>query len=95
MKCLGKNHLNNICPYEICLNFGKRGHKKQNCFYFKKNKDKYKKILKKWFNCSNYGHEISECLSKPNSIYIKNYSKIPLCAFFKSSNHYICPFNEN
>ena len=94
-KCLGKNHLNNICPYEICLNCGKRGHKQQNCFYFKKNKKKYKKNLKKCFNCSNYGHESNECLSKPNPIYIKNYSKIPLCAFCKSSNHYICPFNKN
>ena len=94
-KCLGKNHLNNICPYEICLNCGKRGHKQQNCFYFKKNQNKYKKNLKKCFNCSNYGHESNECLSKPNPIYIKNYSKIPLCAFCKSSNHYICPFNKN
>ena len=94
-KCLGKNHLNNICPYEICLNCGKRGHKQQNCFYFKKNKNKHKKNLKKFFNCSNYGHESNECLSKPNPIYIKNYSKIPLCAFCKSSNHYICPFNKN
>ena len=94
-KCLGKNHLNNVCPYEICLNCGKRGHKQQNCFYFKKNKNKYKKNLKKCFNCSNYGHESNECLSKPNPIYIKNYSKIPLCAFCKSSNHYICPFNKN
>ena len=96
-KCLRKNHINNICPYEICFNCGKRGHKQENCFYAKKNKskNKNKKIIKKCFNCLNFGHENYECLSKPNPIYIKNYSKIPLCAFCKSSNHYICPFNKN
>ena len=95
-KCLRKNHINNICPYEICFNCGKRGHKQENCFYAKKNKskNKNKNLLKKCFNCSNYGHESYECLCKPNPIYIKNFAKIPLCVFCGSSNHYICPFNK-
>jgi len=92
-KCLQKNHLNDVCPYEICINCGKRGHKQQNCFYLQKNKNK--KNLKKCFNCLNYGHESNECLCKPNPIYIKNYFKIPLCAFCRSPNHYICPFKKN
>lgn len=92
-KCLQKNHLDEICPNEICLNCGKRGHKVHNCFYTKKNKNK--KNLIKCYNCLNYGHENYECLCKPNPIYIKNYSKTPLCVFCGSSNHYICPFNKN
>jgi hypothetical protein len=91
-KCLQKNHSDKICPKEICVNCGKRGHKQHNCFYTKKNKNK--NLLKKCFNCSNYGHESYECLCKPNPIYIKNFAKIPLCVFCGSSNHYICPFNK-
>ena len=91
-KCLQKNHLDEVCPNEICFNCGKRGHKQHNCFYTKKNKNK--NLLKKCFNCSNYGHESYECLCKPNPIYIKNFAKIPLCVFCGSSNHYICPFNK-
>ena len=48
-KCLQKNHLDEVCPNEICFNCGKRGHKQHNCFYTKKNKNK--NLLKKCFNC--------------------------------------------
>ena len=92
-KCLQKTHLDNVCPYEICLNCGKRGHKTQDCFYTKKNKNR--KHLIKCYNCLNFGHENYECLCKPNPIYIKNYSKMPLCSFCGSSSHYICPFSKN
>lgn len=92
-KCLQKNHFNQICPNEICVNCGKRGHNQQNCFYTSGNKNK--KNLKKCKNCHNYGHESFECLCKPNPIHIKNYSKIPLCVFCGNPNHYICPFNKN
>ena len=91
-KCLQKNHFDKICPKEICLNCGKRGHKQHNCFYNKKNKNK--KILKKCKNCFNIGHESHECLCKPYPIYIRNFSKFPLCSFCKSSNHYLCPFKK-
>lgn len=90
-KCLQKNHLNDICSYEICVNCRKRGHKAKDCFYNQKNKN----FLKKCFKCLNYGHESFECLINPNPIQIKNFAKIPLCAFCGSSNHYICPFDKN
>ena len=93
LKCLQKNHFDNICPKEICLNCGKRGHKQHNCFYNKKNKNK--KILKKCKNCFNFGHESHECLCKPYPIYIRNFSKFPICSFCKSANHYLCPFKKS
>ena len=92
-KCLQRNHPDKICPKEICVNCGKRGHKQHNCFYSKKNKNK--NILKKCKNCFNFGHDSHECLCRPNPIYIRNFSRFPLCFCCGSANHYLCPFKKS
>ena len=90
-KCLQKNHGDKDCPKEICFNCGKRGHKTSNCFYKKKNLIRNNKTIKRCMNCHNIGHDSNDCLYKPNPVYIKNYYKIPLCAFCGSYKHYVCP----
>ena len=91
-KCLQKDHGDKECPKEICFNCGKRGHNTHNCFNKKKS---YKNDIVKCNNCHNFGHNSNDCLCKPNPVYIKNYSKVPLCNFCGSSKHYLCPSRNN
>lgn len=100
IKCLQKEHGEEECPHEKCYLCNGKNHNIHSCPLKRKNQNNYKNKyialrIPKCTNCLNNGHESIDCLIKPNDIIIKNPFKIPLCRFCKSSNHYICPFNES
>ena len=45
--------------------------------------------------CKNYGHDVKDCLIKPNEIIINDQNKIPLCKYCNSTEHYLCPFDND
>ena len=100
IKCLQKNHKGKECPNEKCYYCKRKGHESLFCPLKRKNQNNYKNKyippkISKCTRCLNNGHESIECLIKPNEIHINNPSKMPLCSFCKSPNHYICPFTDN
>lgn len=100
IKCLQKTHKGKDCPNEKCFLCNNKGHKAFFCPLKKKNQNNYinKYIasnIPKCTKCLNNGHESIDCLIKPNDIKINNPSKLPLCRFCNSPNHYICPFKED
>ena len=100
IKCLQKNHKGKECPNEKCFLCNNKGHKASFCPLKKKNQNNYKNKyiaskIPKCIKCLNNGHESIDCLIKPNDIKINNPSKLPLCKFCNSPNHYICPFKDD
>lgn len=100
IKCLQKNHKGKECPNEKCCYCKRKGHESLFCPLKRKNQNNYKNKyipskISKCTRCLNNGHESIECLIKPNEIHINNPSKVPLCCFCQSPNHYICPFTDN
>ena len=100
VKCLQKHNEEEGCPHEKCYLCHSKEHKIRFCPLKKKNQNNYKNKyialkIPKCTKCLNNGHESIDCLIRPNDIIIKNPSKLPLCKFCNSSNHYLCPFNED
>jgi hypothetical protein len=100
VKCLQKNHKGKECPNEKCFYCKCKGHEATFCPLKRKNQNNHKNKYiaskaPKCTKCLNNGHLAADCLINPNEIYINNPSKKPLCAFCNSSNHYICPLNDD
>ena len=95
-----KSHKGKECPNEKCFLCNSKGHKTTFCPLKKKNQNNYKNKciaskIPKCTKCLNNGHESKDCLIKPNDIIINNPSKLPLCKFCNSPDHYICPLKDD